>query len=157
MRRATLAWLGILAGSGLFATGVQFFAMAAGLEGGDGVDPFDWLSGFLYAGVQALLASLLLLRLPEARSSNVTGRAAANLRRKLLFAAYLVLFFATILLMYVIRPPDGSPTMTSLRAYYGATSLSVLLSVLLSCTAARRFAETASRTSDDLRIAKIFE
>jgi hypothetical protein len=147
MRRATMAWFGILAGSGLFALGIQFFAMASGLEGGDGIDPFDWLSGFLYACVQALLASVLLLRLPEAGNSSVTGRSPANFQRKSLFAAYFVLFLATILVMYVIWPPNGSLTMASLRTYYGATSLSVLLSVLLSCTAARRFAAAASRTA----------
>jgi hypothetical protein len=147
MRRATLAWLGILAGSGFFALGIQFFAMFTGLEGGDGIDPVDWLSGCLYAVVQALLASRLLLRLPEAGRSNDTGRSAARLRLRSLFVAYLVLFLGTILLMYVIWPPDGTLTMKSLRSYYGATSLSALLSVLLSCAAARRFAAAASGTA----------
>jgi hypothetical protein len=144
MRRAALAWFVILAGSGLFAIGIQFFAMASGLEGGDGIDPFDWLSGGLYALVQALFASLLLLRLPEAEISNVPGRSLAPLRRPSLFVAYLVLFLASILLMYMIWPPNGSASMTSLRTYYGVTSLSALLSVLFSCIAARRFTVVAA-------------
>jgi hypothetical protein len=147
VRRATLAWFAILAGSGLFALGIQFFAMVAGLEGGDGIESFDWLSGCLYAVVQALLASLLLLRLPEAGRSNGTGYSSARQRIGSLFVAYLVLFVATILLMYVFWPPNGTLTTASLRTYYGATSLSALLSVLLSAAAARRFAATASGTT----------
>jgi len=137
MRRAVLGWCLIIIGSGIISLAIQFVVMFLGIEGTDDLDGIDWVSGLFYALLQALLAAFLLLRVPDA-----AGRPATWPRRSSLFASYIILFLGATLLMYVFWLGDGSlSTAWNLRAYYFITSLVTVLSVLLSCSASRRFAD----------------
>jgi hypothetical protein len=148
MRRAMWAWFGILAGAGLFSIAIQFLVMFVGIEVEERIDWLDWTSGCLYAVTQALLASYLLLHLPEPAGEARLERSAARFRRKSLFVGYLILFLISVLLITAAASMFGSlSTAASLRSYYAVTSLTVILSVLFSCSAARRFAARASATA----------
>jgi hypothetical protein len=146
MWRGVLAWWLIVTGSGIVSLALQFAAMFLGIEGTEKLDGIDWVSASLYVLLQALLAAFALLRVPEALGVVLRERTAARARRVTLFLSYLILFLVATLLMYALATSSDETLVSathSYRVYYFSTSLMTVLSLLMSCAAARRFTDRA--------------